>query len=101
MLSAYELAAILDIPVNWIYVQIRHGRLLINRQASGAHLFPNTPSAIEAVRKLRNHKLDQLDLRITQLFGFVSFFTLGITPDFPDRSTPRLRPRLGERDCYR
>ncbi len=66
MLSAHELAGVLDIPVNWIYVQIRHRRLLIDRHASGAHLFPNTPSAIEAVRKLRNHELDQLDLRINE-----------------------------------
>jgi DNA invertase Pin-like site-specific DNA recombinase len=66
VLSAHELAGVLDIPVNWIYVQIRHGRLLIDRHASGAHLFPNTPSAIEAVRKLRNHELAQLDLRINE-----------------------------------
>lgn len=66
VLSAHELAGVLDIPVNWIYVQIRHRRLLIDRHASGAHLFPNTPSAIEAVRKLRNHELDQLDLRINE-----------------------------------
>ena len=66
LLSANEVAAVLEIPVNWIYVQIRRGRLLIDRHASGAHLFPNTPSMIEAVRKLRNHELDQLDLRINE-----------------------------------
>ena len=66
VLSAHELARVLDIPVNWIYLQIRHGRLLIDRHDSGAHLFPNTPSAIEAVRKLRNHELAQLDLRINE-----------------------------------
>ena len=66
VLSAHELAAVLEIPVNWIYVQIRHGRLQIDRQPSGAHLFPNTPSAIDAVRKLRNHELDQLDFRINE-----------------------------------
>jgi hypothetical protein len=49
------------IPVNWLYVQIRKRRLLIDRQPSGAHLFANTPGVIEAVRKLRNH-----DLRIGQ-----------------------------------
>ena len=66
LLSAQELAGILNIPVNWLYVQIRHGRLLIDRHPSGAHLFSNTPSVIEAVRKLRNHELDNLDLRITE-----------------------------------
>ena len=65
-LSAQELAGVLNIPVNWIYVQIRKGRLLIDRHPSGAHLFSNTPTVIKAVRKLRNHELDHLDLRITE-----------------------------------
>jgi len=49
--------------VNWLYVQIRKGRLLIDRQPNGAHLFVNTPTVIEAVRKLRNHELEDLDLQ--------------------------------------
>jgi hypothetical protein len=32
ILSAQELAGGLNIPVNWLYVQIRKGRLLIDRQ---------------------------------------------------------------------
>jgi hypothetical protein len=66
VLSANELAHILKIPVNWIYVQIRHGRLLIDPHPSGAHLFMNIPTVIEAVRNLRNHVIDHLDLRINQ-----------------------------------
>jgi DNA invertase Pin-like site-specific DNA recombinase len=66
ILSAQELAGRLNIPVNWLYVQIRKGRLLIDRQPSGAHLFANTPSVIEAVRRLRNHDVSHLDLRISQ-----------------------------------
>ncbi|WLB88853.1 recombinase family protein [Bradyrhizobium japonicum] len=66
LLSAQQLAGVLNIPVNWLYVQIRQGRLLIDRHPSGAHLFSNTSRVIEAVRKLRNHELDQLDLRITE-----------------------------------
>ena len=66
LISAQELASVLGIPVNWLYVQIRKGRLLIDPHASGAHLFENTPRVIEAVRKLRNHKIDHLDLRITE-----------------------------------
>jgi DNA invertase Pin-like site-specific DNA recombinase len=66
VLSAQELAAKLHIPVNWLYVQVRQGRLLIDRQPNGAHLFTNTPSVIEAVRKLRNHDVPHLDLRISQ-----------------------------------
>ena len=42
-LSATELAARLNIPVNWLYVQIRQKRLLIDRQPTGAYLFPDTP----------------------------------------------------------
>ena len=56
----------LDIPVNWLYVQIRQKRLLIDRQPSGAYLFPNTPSVMEAVRNLRDHAIDRLDLRISE-----------------------------------
>src|SRR5262245_35939437 len=51
---------------SWLYVQIRQGRLLIDRHPSGAHLFANKPRVIEAVRKLRNHELDRLDLRINE-----------------------------------
>ncbi|MET3792521.1 recombinase family protein [Aquamicrobium terrae] len=65
-LSATQLAARLHIPVNWIYVQIRQKRLLIDRQPTGAYLFRNAPSVINAVRDLRNHTISHLDLRITQ-----------------------------------
>ena len=66
LLSAPELAARLDIPVNWIYVQIRQKRLLIDRQPTGAYLFQDTPSVLDAVRNLRSHDINHLDLRICQ-----------------------------------
>jgi len=66
VLSAQELAAKLGIPVNWLYVQIRQKRLLLDRQPTGAYLFPNNPAVIGAVRNLRNHAIDLLDLRISQ-----------------------------------
>jgi len=66
LLSANELASRLGIPVNWLYVQIRKGRLLIDRQPNGAHLFPDTPSALEAIRSLRDNAIPGLDLRINQ-----------------------------------
>lgn len=66
VLSAKELAATLDIPVNWLYVQIRKQRLLIDRQPTGAYQFPNAPPVLEAVRNLRNHTISHLDLRIIQ-----------------------------------
>ena len=67
LLSANELAARLNIPVNWIYVQIRKGCIQIDRQASGAYIFKDTPEVLEAVRNLRNHAVQNVDLRINQL----------------------------------
>ena len=66
LLSANEFAAKIGIPVNWLYVQIRKKRLLIDRQPNGAYLLPDTPSVLEAVRSLRNHNISSLDLRINQ-----------------------------------
>jgi hypothetical protein len=66
LLSPPQMAAKLNIPVNWLYVQIRKSRLLIDRQPSGAYLFPDTPSVLEGVQDLRNHTISQLDLRICQ-----------------------------------
>ncbi|MDX8503141.1 recombinase family protein [Mesorhizobium sp. VK4C] len=66
LLSAHELAGRLDIPVNWIYVQIRQKRLLIDRQSNGAYLFQDTSSVLDAVKSLRNHTINHLDLRICQ-----------------------------------
>ena len=65
-LSATELAARLNIPVNWLYVQIRQKRLLIDRQPTGAYLFRNSPSVMDAIRNLRNHTISHIDLRICQ-----------------------------------
>ena len=65
-LSATELASRLNIPVNWLYVQIRQKRLLMDRQPNGAYLFRNTSAVINAVRELRNHAVSHLDLRICQ-----------------------------------
>jgi hypothetical protein len=66
VVSAPELAAKLNIPVNWLYVQIRQKRLLIDRQPTGAYLFHDTPSVLEAVQSLRSHSIKHLDLRISQ-----------------------------------
>ena len=66
VLSTTALAAKLGIPVNWLYVQIRKKRLLIDPQPTGAYLFPDTSAVLDGVRNLRNHVIDQLDLRICQ-----------------------------------
>ena len=65
-LSPPELAARLNIPVNWIYVQIRQKRLLIDQQPTGAYLFYNTPAVFDAIRSLRKHTVSHIDLRICQ-----------------------------------
>jgi hypothetical protein len=65
-LSAPELATKLNIPVNWLYVQIREKRLLVDRQSSGAYLFQDAPAVLDAIRNLRNHTINRLDLRICQ-----------------------------------
>jgi hypothetical protein len=65
-LTAPELATKLSIPVNWLYVQIREERLLVDRQPTGAYLFRDTQAVFEGVRNLRNHTISRLDLRICQ-----------------------------------
>ncbi len=65
-LSTTALAAKLRIPVNWLYVQIKKKRLLIDPQPTGAYLFPDTSVVLDGVRDLRNHNIDELDLRICQ-----------------------------------
>ena len=66
LLSAPQLAVRLNIPVNWIYVQIRQNRLLIDQQPTGAYLFEDTTRVLDAVRSLRNHAVDRVDLRMCQ-----------------------------------
>jgi len=67
VLTANEVAAKMEIPVNWLYVQIRAGRLLLDRQKNGAYLFKDTQEVIDRIRKLRNHGIEHLDLRINEL----------------------------------
>jgi hypothetical protein len=67
LLSTPQLAVRLNVPVNWIYVQIRQKRLLIDQQPTGAYLFQDTPFVLDAVRNLRKHTINRLDLRICQL----------------------------------
>ena len=66
VLTAPELAGKLSIPVNWLYVQIRRGRLLVDRQPSGAYLFNDTTTVLDGIQSLRTHKIGRLDLRIYQ-----------------------------------
>jgi DNA invertase Pin-like site-specific DNA recombinase len=68
LISPPELAARLNIPVNWLYVQIRQKRILIDKQPTGAYLFQDTPAVTDAIRNLRDHVISQLDLRICQSY---------------------------------
>jgi hypothetical protein len=49
VLTAPELAAKLGIPVNWLYVQIRKGKLFVDRQPSGAYLFNGGASVLRTI----------------------------------------------------
>lgn len=66
VLTAPEIAVKLSVPVNWLYVQIRKGRLLVDRQPSGAYLFSDNANVHDGIQRLRTHKIDRLDLRICQ-----------------------------------
>lgn len=66
VLSANELATKLNIPVNWLYVQIRKQRLIVDRQPNGAYLFSNTEDVLQGILSLRNHTVSNIDLRIYQ-----------------------------------
>jgi len=65
-LSAPELAAKLAIPVNWLYVQIRKKRLIVDRQPDGAYVFNDDANVLEGIQNLRNRTIDFVDLRIYQ-----------------------------------
>jgi hypothetical protein len=66
LLTAPELAARPNIPVIWLYVQIRRKRLLLDQHPTGAYLFRDAPAILDAIRNLRNQTISQLDLRICQ-----------------------------------
>jgi DNA repair protein RadC len=61
-----QLAAVLDIPEKWLRVQIRQGCILLEK-SNGAYLFEDTPATLDVVLELRKHKVDQIDLRSSQL----------------------------------
>lgn len=56
----------LGIPAKWLHVQIRQGRIAIDRQTSGAYLFEDSPQTVEALRNLRIRAVERVDLRARQ-----------------------------------
>ena len=65
-LGVTAMAARMGIPAKWLYVQIRAGRIRIDRQPSGAYLFNDTPEVVDTLARLRNHTVDRVDLRTHQ-----------------------------------
>ena len=62
-LSATKLAARLNIPVNWLVCcRSDKKRLQMDRQPTGAYLFPDTEPVLHAIQNLRNHTISHLDL---------------------------------------
>ena len=65
-LGVTAMAERMRIPSKWLYVQIRSGRILIDRQPSGAYLFNDTPEIVTALHRLRNRAVERVDLRARQ-----------------------------------
>jgi DNA invertase Pin-like site-specific DNA recombinase len=66
LLGVAALSERMHIPAKWIYTQLRTGRILLDAQPGGAHLFRDAAEVINAVRSLRDRKVDQVDLRADQ-----------------------------------
>jgi hypothetical protein len=65
-LGVTAMAARMGIPAKWLYVQIRSGRILIDRQPSGAYLFDDTPETVDILLSLRNRAVS------ASIYGHVS-----------------------------
>ena len=65
-LGVAAMAGRLGIPAKWLYVQIRQGRIAIDRQPSGAYHFDDTSQTVEALRDLRSRAIERIDLRARQ-----------------------------------
>jgi len=66
LLGITAMAERMGIPAKWLYVQIRTGRLLIERQPNGAYLFEDIPEVIGALHRLRSRTVERVDLRADQ-----------------------------------
>jgi hypothetical protein len=58
-----ELAARLRVPTKWIYTQLRRGSILTTLDPAGRYLFPDDEAAMQAIRALRVHSINRVDLR--------------------------------------
>jgi hypothetical protein len=53
----------MGIPSKWLHVQICTGRVLIDRQPSGAYFFEDAPELVAALQRLRSRAVERVDLR--------------------------------------
>jgi DNA invertase Pin-like site-specific DNA recombinase len=61
-LTVAQLAERLRIPQKWIHTQLRRGAIRAIHEPSGRYLFPDTEPAMQAVQKLRAHRVEHIDL---------------------------------------
>ena len=61
-LTVTQLARRLQLPQKWIYTQLRRGALRTVLEPSGRYLFPDTEPAMQAIRELREHRMQRVDL---------------------------------------
>ena len=61
-LTVTQLAERLQLPQKWIYTQLRRGVLRTVLEPSGRYLFPDTEPAMQAIRELREHRMQRVDL---------------------------------------
>ena len=66
ILGVTAMAERMGVPSKWLYVQIRSGRILIDRQPSGAYLFDDAPEVIAVLHRLRSRAIERVDLRAHQ-----------------------------------
>ena len=66
VLGVTAMAERMSIPSKWLYVQLRAGRILIDRQPSGAYLFEDAPEVVAALHRLRSRAVERVDLRAHQ-----------------------------------
>jgi len=65
-LGVTAMAERMGIPSKWLYRQISTGRILLDRQPSGAYLFDDTLDVIASLRALRRRTVAQVNLRTHQ-----------------------------------
>src|SRR4051812_50032664 len=61
-LTIPQLAAQLGVSAHWIYDRVHNGAIAITRdEHTGLYLFPDAPSTLDRLQKLRAGELERLD----------------------------------------